>query len=412
MRICSLIIGSLLAGMLGHGVPSAHAEGRYVNETGLASGRFVWVPVDGRGPLGVVVSLSQGTVHVYSRGVETAIAAVEVTGERAKLPGGIFTISSLAQAKAKAGIVSGWRGVELFTHRGARFAEADGIVKLPAEFARLLGEVSQRGAPVIIARERSGPQVFAAPGPFESIIETGSIDRLAKFATPRIKDKAAAISQPPTGVTSGAVTSVIISRADLSAYVLRDGRVADRVPIAVEDPKQPFGLHAMMLLERGSASASARWIAFGIDDEAEADHVTHDKAADVLRRIRFLDRERTASVANELRAGAMMIVMDGHGPSATELPLVAVALMSSGDEELAKSNGNARANEAAAGNVTGGAAPAPAGEAEPRAARGGTLQPRSATSAGAKRRTGRTAGRRVGPLDNREPYPYSMYWPY
>ncbi|MGD9784797.1 MAG: hypothetical protein AB7E80_14250 [Hyphomicrobiaceae bacterium] len=400
-----------LALMAAAALPCAAAAERFVDGSGLQMGRFVWVPAaDASGPAVTVVSLSQGTVHAYLGERQIGLARTTVDAELASLAGGAFTVSSLSRkGDAEDAQVVLWRGTELFTRLGRRFAEVGRPVPLSDDFGRLLGEISHRGGLVVVTKERSGPQAFDATGPFAGVVETGSIGRIARFAAPAIEGKPVKAATPPVPTGSSApVTSLIVSRADLSAYVLHDGRVVDRLPIAVENPTAPFGLHAITLVSKGALGRPARWMAFALDEDADAAHIRRDVAAQAFRRVRFLDRERTATLAENLRPGVSVILVDGHGPSATDQPLVSVALLTiagsdaSGD---AQPSSNAQPTIAAPQD----AERLPDAETKAKAARrriDAAKKVRSASKAPAGQRP------RRGPREEREPYPNSMYWPY
>lgn len=204
---------------------------------------------------------------------------------------------------------------------------------------------------------------------------------------------------------AGAVTSLVLSRADLSAYVMKDGRLVDRLPIAVDEPTRAFGTHVAVLLAPGTDSREARWLAFGLDQDGSAAHVVAEQAEAVMRRVRFLDRGRTATLAADLEPGVTVVLMDGHGPSATAVPRFDVELLT---------------NAAAGVSQTAPAALLPRHDpgAPERASAAGVAPKasalrlrRSSATAAADAAPQRRRARR-GPLDHREDWPNSLYWPY
>lgn len=450
------------AGMLALvAIPGADAE-RYQNKSGLVAGHFVWSPtLATRGPVTIVVSPAERSAHIYRDGVEIGITTIASADAGAFA--GVVLVSEvdgrIADGQSNKPLV--WRGMELFTGSAPRLAEAGFRASLPPELARLLMGITHRGAAVIVARERSGPQVFSAPGPFVDPMETGSISRVARFARPELRAQlqggeenvssaqaeqkaghmptgaveasgpsakqapAAGLAQQrreparmatrspdagarvgvPEAITGvrGEITSIIVSRADLSAYVLQEGRIVDRLPIAVDAPTQAFGLHTAVLLAPGDASREARWLAFGLDDDPGAVHVTDERAEQVLRRVRFLDRGRSAALARSLRAGTLLVLMDGHGPSATQAPRLDVAVLTS---EPVAPGASVTEPGPSPGAAAGAAASAPVRSRA--AGRRG-----SARNAGTSQKSGSpTPRRRRGPLDHREAWPNSFYWPY
>lgn len=444
------LYGFLLAGLALLPAGSLRAE-RYANLAGLAPGRFVWSPtVAPSGPVTILVSLAEHSVHVYRNGVEIGISNTTIEGD-ASVEGGVFLLTGIerngAGARGKLVVMPNWRGTELLALGGRRFGEAGQRARVPHGFAALLLAASHRGASVVVAQQRSQVQTFTAAGPFVSPIETGrvetgSIDSVARFAMPGLKladqakpptpaaAPAATLDAPPAGSqpaadveAAGEITSLIVSRADLSAYVMKNGRMVDRLPIAVQNPTQPFGTHAAVLIVPASAGSEARWLAVGLDDEATAPHVAEHRAEQSLRRVRFMDKGRTAALASELRAGTMVVLMDGHGPSATETARTDVALLSSDAAPSVSALPTAAAVKPAAADGAGrvqtrgmlmqlqrrrpstrGAGPASALVAK-RKSHSTVADPASSAPLAATRA-------RKGPLDHREAWPESIYWPY
>lgn len=444
------LYGFLLAGLALLPAGSLRAE-RYANLAGLAPGRFVWSPtVAPSGPVTILVSLAERSVHVYRNGVEIGISNATIEGD-AGVAGGVFLLSGIesdgAGARGEPAGMPNWRGTELLALGGRRFGEAGQRARVPHDFAALLLAASHRGASVVVAQQRSRVQTFTAAGPFVSPIETGSfetgsINSVARFAMPGLKladqakpaapaaSPAAAPDAPHAGSqaaavveSAGEITSLIVSRADLSAYVMKTGRMVDRLPIAVQNPTQPFGTHAAVLVEPASAGSEARWLAVGLDDEATAPHVVEHHAEQALRRVRFMDKGRTATLASELRAGTMVVLMDGHGPSATETARTDVALLSSDAAPSVSASPVAAALKPASADRAGGEqtrgilmrlqkrrpSTRTAGPASALAARR-----KSQSTAAAPASSAPLASRRAhkGPLDHREAWPESIYWPY
>lgn len=432
------LLGCLLTGLAMLPAAPLHAE-RYANIAGLAPGRFVWSPtVAPSGPVTILVSLAERSVHVYRSGVEIGISNAIIDGD-ASVAGGVFLLSGMsdtagpgsdgAGARNRPVALPDWRGTELLALGARRFGEAGQRARVPHDFAALLQASSHRGTTLVVAQQRSQVQTFKAAGPFVSPIETGSIDSVARFAMPGLKqaDQAkppvpaaapavAGTNTSPAGSQStvvaesaGEITSLLISRADLSAYVMKNGHMVDRLPIAVQDPTQPLGTHAVMLVEPATAASEARWLAVGLDDEATAPQVAEHHAEQSLRRVRFMDQGRTATLASQLRAGTTIVLMDGHGPSATETPRTDVALLSSdasaaGDKSARDQTSGALMQLQKLRALKSTATPASTLAAKRK------LQSAAAGPASSKPR-GQVRARK-GPLDQREAWPDSIYWPY
>lgn len=410
----SVLTAIILAALTHAGTGRAVAD-RYHNQTGLPAGSFVWSPtVALEGPVTLVVTPAAGTLHVYRDGIEIGIATIEA-GQPWEGPGpvDVFTVSALEQTASGASKRITWRGTELLLHDPTHRGIDERPLQLPHDFAGLLMAASHRAAAVIVARERSGPQRFSAPGPFVDPIETGSVNRVGRFASPELsptqprhdtaRPPSAQSSQTPEHV--GAVTSLVLSRADLSAYVMKDGRLVDRLPIAVDEPTRPFGTHVAVLLAPGSISREARWLAFGLDQDGTATHVGADRAEAVMRRVRFLDRGRTATLASDLKPGVTLVLMDGHGPSATSVPRFDVALLTNAEKVPPHSAQGASPPRLVPGSTE------PANTA-PVAAKAPSTRLRRPTATATADTPLRRHRARRGPLDHREDWPNSLYWPY
>lgn len=397
---------------------------RYVNETGLAPKRFVWSPsVAPSGPLTVVVTPAKRTAHVYRGGIEIGIASI-TPAAAATTASGVYLISEvegLADASSRKLL---WRGTELLGGGSAGSTAPEAMVALPLQFAKLLSEASHPGAAVIVAHERTGLQLFSAPGPFTEEIETGSVDRVSRFAQPELRN-ATPPEQPQAnsaqakssnahdsreaGATAQ-VTSLILSRADLSAYVVRNGNLVDRLPIAVDDPTRPFGFHAAVLVSATGKPRDARWMAVGLDDDAAASHIVSDRAEAEMRRVHFMDRGRTATLARTLRPGTVVVLADGHGPSATQPARFDVALLSTDEMVAAAPPPATEVSKPKVSPSTSSAKDRKVVATHPKAKRVMPAVKISKTRARLRTATSRRAPR--GPLDEREDWPNGMYWPY
>ena len=396
-------VSLLLTGVAIAALPLSAGSARYENISGLKPGRFVWNPAaEGAGPVAIVVSLHERMAHVYRSDVELAFSSIELDAGRSS-SSGFYSVSTVAEETSGRGRALIWRGVDLL----ARTAQASTAARIPEEFAGLLHDATTPGTLVIVAEHRTSAQIVHAPGPFALEIETGTVDRgtverggsaVGRFASPGLSRAESAPGATPGA--DGDVMSVVVSRADVAAYVLRNGRVVEKLPVTIDQPSLPLGSHAAMLLEGDAKRGQARWLAFGLDSERDAAHVVADRAADAMRRVRFLDRARTAELAKSMGPGAAMILVDGPGPDARQLPRTHVALLTSAETSPAS---DAVASETAP--------PAPAKLAEPAASKlpPRTNQKRGSVKAKAAGRNARTAR---GPLDHREPWPNSIIWPY
>ena len=404
--------------------PAADAE-RYQNRSGLADGRFVWSPtVAPDGPVTIVASPGERIVHVYRSGQEIGISTLSSSDTSLS---GVYLVPGRDQQSTD---TRTWRGIELMPADESA-ADTQDPLRLPDDLAGLLAEATQQGASVIIARERSGPPVFSAPGPFVDPLETGSIDNpVARFAQPELRklevltaaslqpdqaNLAAAESGTPSGTGSDNLVSLVFSQADASAYVMRGGRVVERLPIEIEEADVPLGQHVAILISSGDEERETQWLAFALDDVATAEHVVADKAEAAMRRIRFRNGTDAARLAHGLVPGTAVLLVNGPGPDADRAPRLDVALLTS--ESAAASDPQMSQSAPPASAEADRSVPDPALsknniDQQSSGGHSGTGKPARKSTATTKSGSAAPAKRARGPLDHREAWPHSMYWPY
>ncbi len=325
------LFAGVLLGLAAAAVPALAGAGRYRNDSGLRSGSFVWRPgVDNRGPVTVVVSLAERMLHVYRGSVTVGMSTVVLPLPDAELDGGVLKLSAAPPDASHGHDRRLWRGRDL-THPSADAAEgvtaAMPLVLLPTDFAGLLAGITAESVVAVVARERSDAHEFEAFGPFGKEIETGAIlaiDNVARFAAP---DLGASLSALPPA------EAVVVSRADGTAYHLNAGKVVATVPVMIEHPQTPIGRHAMVMLAAGDAKRPARWLAFALGNEQDAELLTGDATEAAMKRIRFADRGRTEALAQAMRPGTALILTDSAGPGTRQVASQKVAVLGSGTFE-------------------------------------------------------------------------------
>lgn len=215
----------------------------------LTQGEFVWKPeASPAGPVVVLVSLNKQEAFVYRNGIVIGYTRVSTGKKGHETPTGVFTVlqkdkdhvSNLYKAKMPYTERLTWSGICLHAGGLPGYPSSHGCIHLPLEFSRLLFEINELGATVVIADEHSGPAEAAHPGVLlspdlhESRAE-GPLADLVKF------------EWQPERAPEGPV-SLLLSTADSKLYVYRNGIEIGFAEIAMllPDSTLPAGIHAVL----------------------------------------------------------------------------------------------------------------------------------------------------------------------
>ncbi len=198
------------------------------------------------GPLAIIVSLPKQRVYVYRNGILIGSAPCSTGKEGYETPTGVFTILEKEEEhysntydNAPMPLMERltWDGVALHAGNLPGYPASHGCVRLPRAFAEKLYGVTQIGTPVIIAGDHTSPQSVADPGLLLGAQATKEIGKVAK------KAKTAAAK-------SNAVTSILVSGADKSIYVIQNGDIVAQGTAEIADPKKKLGSN-VFILEKG-----------------------------------------------------------------------------------------------------------------------------------------------------------------
>jgi hypothetical protein len=294
---------------------------RFVNRTGLRPGRFIWEPTkSAEGPVLIIVSLGEQIAHVYRGGAAIGISTCSAGRRGHRTPTGVFTILRKARRPAASrskGVRRParerliWSGIALHAHHVLGYPASYGCVRLPLEFSALLYDVSPLGMTVIIADEHTQAGEVVDPGILlpalaEDGMRPGENAGEDRRACPRLE---ATVKAP--------VHSIIVSRADAKARVMRNGVVEIETRVTISEPHKRLGTHVYSLLGRDGNGKARRWLAFGIAREKSAAHLTTWRAPAPLSRIAFAQPECALAAARALHAGTTLIITDAAGPPTT-----------------------------------------------------------------------------------------------
>ncbi len=225
-----------------------------------AQSPFEWHPERApAGPLAIIVSLTKQRVFVYRNGIQIGASPCSTGKKGHETPTGVFTIlqkekehysSTYDDAPMPFMERLTWDGVALHAGKLANYPASHGCVRLPAAFAAKLYEITQVGTPVIIASDHTQPASVFDPG---LILGAKAKHELAKVAS---KTK-------PKFAQTEAVTSILVSRADKSIFVLQNGEIVAQGKVAIANAGKPLGSH-IFILQKGDENGFT-WIASGFE---------------------------------------------------------------------------------------------------------------------------------------------------
>jgi L,D-transpeptidase catalytic domain len=214
----------------------------------LKPGRFEWHSERSpSGPLAIIVSVPKQRVYVYRNGIQIGVATCSTGKEGAETPTGVFTI--LQKEKEHYSNIHDeapmpmmqrltWDGIALHAGKLPGYPASHCCVRLPKVFAEKLYAATQIGTPVIIADATSRPYSVYDPG---LLLGAEAKDALGSAKKPGGKKK------KPEFATSSAVTSILVSSADKSIYVIQNGDIVAQGTAEIKDPDKKLGSNVFIL---------------------------------------------------------------------------------------------------------------------------------------------------------------------
>ncbi|CAD5106900.1 L,D-transpeptidase [Zestomonas carbonaria] len=234
----------------------------------LKPGQFIWMPqVSPRGPVTVVVSLTEQRAYVYRNGVAIGVSTVSTGKPGHGTPTGVFSIlqkrtihhSDLYNDAPMPYMQRlTWDGIALHAGNLPGYPASHGCIRLPTDFAKALyGITGFSSTTVVISDVNSAPVEVNHPGLIAPLVEDGKPE-----GVPLIGGEAY-LDDP--GNDQGPL-SILVSRADLRVYVFRGGQLIGSAPVFVPSGEQRSGMAVFSLLQKPLASEfapapSLRWSA-------------------------------------------------------------------------------------------------------------------------------------------------------
>jgi L,D-transpeptidase catalytic domain len=315
MKILATIVISigLLTASVAMEKPSFHTQGTPTGKpTGtLKPGQYWWNPqLSPSGPVVVLVSIPQQTMHVYRNGILIGRSTVSTGSKGHATPGGVFSILEKKETHRSKKYDNApmpymqrltWSGIAMHSGNLPGYPASHGCVRLPYDFSQLLFKATGKGGTVVVGDGKtptphlaSNPGLLLAPKDF-------SPEMLRRLG----KDE---YDWRPERSPEGPIT-IVVSSADDALYVYRNGNPIGRGAVQISG-RGSLGSHVFTLLEGSTGKPSQlapgrearRWMRVTSEGRPV-------EAEQLASRIRF-NPEFAQKLADEIKPGTTVIVTD------------------------------------------------------------------------------------------------------
>ena len=208
----------------------------------LRRGEFVWHPeISPSGPVVVVVSLDEQRAYVYRNGIAIGASTISSGRKGYETPPGVFTIlqkevehysNKYDNAPMPYMERLTWDGVAMHGGTLPGYPASHGCIRLPQAFARNLFDVTARGVTVVVANSKSSPAGVVHPATLAPMAADG--------AAPEDPAQAPDFTWQDAPAAAGPV-SLLVSTADRSVFVFRNGKVIGTTHFASAEPQRVGG---------------------------------------------------------------------------------------------------------------------------------------------------------------------------
>ncbi|MBE2180968.1 MAG: L,D-transpeptidase family protein [Chthoniobacterales bacterium] len=263
MRILPLLVVLALgaAAASAMDMPNYHTKGVPTGKPSgpLKPGEYWWNPaLSPTGPVVALVSIPLQTISVYRNGVLIGRSSVSTGAKGHSTPTGVFSILEKKREHYSRTYDDApmpnmqrltWNGVAMHSGNLPGFPASHGCIRMPYDFSKLLFSITAQGGTVIIGDDRS-PQLRLAGNP-------GLLLAPRDFSREMVRPLAKGEYQwRPERSPSGPVT-LVVSRADRTVYVYRNGEPIGRAPLEIRGTGR-FGQQVFTLLE-GTTGKPSWW---------------------------------------------------------------------------------------------------------------------------------------------------------
>jgi len=302
-----------LAGAAPMTQPSFHTKGSPTgNPTGpLKPGEYWWNPrVSPEGPVVVLVSIPQQTMHVYRNGILIGRTTVSTGSKGHATPGGVFSILEKKQRHYSKKYDNApmpnmqrltWTGIAMHSGNLPGYPASHGCVRMPFDFSQLLFSATANGGTVVVGDGKTPTPHFASnPG-----LMLAPKDFTPEMLRPLAHQE---YDWHPERSTTGPIT-IVVSAADRALYVYRNGNPIGRAAVEISG-RGSLGDHVFSLLEgttgRQSSLAPGREARRWMSVTSAGRPVDAEKIASRLR----MNPEFAHKVYDTITPGTTVIITD------------------------------------------------------------------------------------------------------
>jgi L,D-transpeptidase catalytic domain len=293
--------------------PSFHTKGTPTGKpTGpLKPGEYWWKPqLSPSGPLMVLVSIPQQTMHVYRNGILIGRSTVSTGSKGHATPGGVFSILEKKQEHYSKKYDNApmpnmqrltWTGIAMHSGNLPGYPASHGCIRLPYDFSQLLFSQTSKGGTVVVGDGKTPvPHLASNPG-----LMLAPKDFTPEMLRPLANN---AYDWKPERSSSGPIT-IVVSAADRALYVYRNGNPIGRAAVEI-DGRGSLGDHVYSLLEgttdRQSSLAPGRAARRWMTVTSRGRSVPAEKIAARLR----INPEFGQKVYDTIEPGTTVIITD------------------------------------------------------------------------------------------------------
>lgn len=234
----------------------------------MKPGDFTWHPERApRGPVSIVVSITEQRVHVYRDGVRIAVSTCSTGRKGHATPTGVFTIlqkdkhhhsSTYNNASMPNMNRLTWSGIALHAGKLPGYPASHGCIRLPVKFSELLFSVTHLGTPVILARGHSAPRQVVHPG---MVLADYAEHEFEKLTGKHFKSEAS--RRVPRHVKGHTSTAVLVSRMSQEVIVMENGHIVAKGRAYIKNHSRPLGDHVFILQRPHNGRRGLAWHAVG-----------------------------------------------------------------------------------------------------------------------------------------------------
>lgn len=308
-----LVSAALLATTFAMKQPSFHTKGAPTGKPAgpLKPGEYWWHPeISPQGPVVVLVSIPQQTMHVFRNGILIGRTSISSGGNGHSTPAGVYSILEKQESHRSKTYNNApmpymqrltWSGIAMHSGQLPGYAASHGCIRLPYDFSTRLYTVTSKGGTVIIGDSKTPePRLAANPG-----LLLAPADFTPTMLHPLAANE---YDWQPERSPNGPI-AVVVSSADHAIYVYRNGEPIGRAELEITG-NGGVGDHVFTLLEGSTGEPSQlapgreakRWMRV----TGEGNAVDPDK---LKSRLRF-SPEFGQKLADEIKPGTTVIVTD------------------------------------------------------------------------------------------------------